>query len=110
MTAELSLVKKGFDRQKGDPPMLSPSHPRYAGSALWAKSLLLRVQRQWLMLEGSSKTAEDLARKTAEAKAAFEVRSPRSPISSPRSPISSSQSPVSSDDLPSAPTSSPTLS
>ena len=72
LTTELSLVKKGFDKQKAAPPLIHRDHPRYAGAALWAKSLHLRVTRQWALLEGSSKTAEDLAAKTAEAKVAQE--------------------------------------
>ena len=68
LTLELSLVKKGFDKQKAAPPLIHRDHPRYAGAALWAKSLHLRVTRQWAMLEASSKTAEDLVAKTAEAK------------------------------------------
>ena len=37
MSAELSLVKKGFDKQKGTPPLIHRDHPRYAGAALWAR-------------------------------------------------------------------------
>ena len=48
--AELSSVKKTFDKLKGSPPLIHRDHPRYAGSALWAKSLHMRVQRQWAML------------------------------------------------------------
>ena len=70
---EFSLVKKGFDKKKANPPMLHRDHPRYAGAALWARSLHLRVQRQWMLLEASSKTAEDLHEKTAEARLALEA-------------------------------------
>ena len=72
LSAELSLVKKGFDKQKAQPPLIHRDHPRYAGAALWAKSLHLRIQRQWDMISASKKTAEDLKEKTAEAKAAHE--------------------------------------
>ena len=73
MTLELNQVKKSFDKQKAAPPMLHRDHPRYAGAALWAHSLHLRVQRQWTLLEASAKTGEDLAAKTAEARMAVEA-------------------------------------
>ena len=73
VTAELSLVKKGFDRHRGAPPMLHRDHPNYAGAAVWARSLLLRIQRQWAMLENSAKTKEDMAKKTPEANQAMEA-------------------------------------
>ena len=73
VTAELSLVKKGFDRHRGAPPMLHRDHPKYAGAAVWARSLLLRIQRQWAMLENSAKTKEDMAKKTPEANQAMEA-------------------------------------
>ena len=72
LTQELSLVKKGFDKQKAAPPLIHRDHPRYAGAALWAKSLHLRITRQWSLLEASSKTSEDLSAKTAEARQAHE--------------------------------------
>ena len=71
VTAELSLVKKGFDRHRGAPPMLHRDHPKYAGAAVWA--CLLRIQRQWAMLENSAKTKEDMAKKTPEANQAMEA-------------------------------------
>ena len=71
---ELSVVKKGFDKAKAAPPLLHRDHPKYAGAALWARSLHLRVQRQWHLLEASSKTAEDLAEKTPEVRVGVGVR------------------------------------
>ena len=71
VTAELSLVKKGFDRHRGAPPMLHRDHPKYAGAAVWARSL--RIQRQWAILENSGKTKEDMAKKTPEANQAMEA-------------------------------------
>ena len=47
---EMGLVKNTFDKLKGEPPMIHRDYPRYAGAALWAKSLLARVQRQWSLL------------------------------------------------------------
>ena len=44
-------MKKFFDKQKASPPLIHRDHPRYAGAALWAKSLHLRIQRQWALLE-----------------------------------------------------------
>ena len=72
LSAELTLVKKGFDKQKANPPLIHRDHPRYAGAALWAKSLHLRITRQWDMIMSSTKTSEDLKEKTAEAKVAHE--------------------------------------
>jgi dynein heavy chain len=72
LTQELSLVKKGFDKQKATPPLIHRDHPRYAGAALWAKSLHTRIQRQWALLEASAKTSEDLSNQTAEARQAHE--------------------------------------
>jgi hypothetical protein len=65
VTAELSLVKKGFDRHRGAPPMLHRDNPR--------SLLLLRIQWQWAMLENSAKTKEDMAKKTPEANLAMEA-------------------------------------
>ena len=52
--AEISLVKNTFDKLKTEPPMIHRDHPRYAGAALWAKSLLQRVQRQWSLLASAA--------------------------------------------------------
>ena len=66
VTAELSLVKKGFDRHRGAPPMLHRDNP--------CSLLLLRIQWQWAMLENSAKTKEDMAKKTPEANQAMEAK------------------------------------
>ena len=51
---EMGLVKNTFDKLKSEPPMIHRDYPRYAGAALWAKSLLARVQRQWLLLSSAA--------------------------------------------------------
>jgi hypothetical protein len=66
VTAELSLVKKGFDRHRGAPPMLHRDNP--------CSLLLLRIQWQWAMLENSAKTKEDMAKTTPEANQAMEAK------------------------------------
>ena len=52
---EMGLVKNTFDKLKSEPPMIHRDYPRYAGAALWAKSLLARVQRQWLLLSSAAR-------------------------------------------------------
>ena len=51
---EMGLVKNTFDKLKGEPPMVHRDYPRFAGAALWAKSLLARVQRQWQLLSAAA--------------------------------------------------------
>ena len=34
--------------------MVHRDYPRFAGAALWAKSLLARVQRQWQLLSAAA--------------------------------------------------------
>ena len=46
---EVKRVKAEFDRQKKDPP-LTAGQPRYAGAALWAKSLLARVEVEYFSI------------------------------------------------------------
>ena len=50
---ELTRVKSTFDKLKGDPPAIHRDHPRFAGAALWAKSLHSRVSRQWELLDAA---------------------------------------------------------
>ena len=47
--AEVKRVKTEFDRQKKDPP-LTAGQPRFAGAALWAKSLLARVEVEYFAI------------------------------------------------------------
>ena len=68
--AELAAVKKTFDKLKGAPPLIHRDHPRYAGSALWAKSLHMRVQRQWTMLDAAQAFLAP-TREAEEAKGQF---------------------------------------
>ena len=46
---EVKRVKTEFDRHKKDPP-LTAGQPRYAGAALWAKSLLARVEVEYFAI------------------------------------------------------------
>jgi len=50
---QVTGVKKSFDKLKGSPPLIHRDHPKYAGAALWARSLHLRVQRQWQQLDAA---------------------------------------------------------
>jgi len=50
---ELRKVKSEFDKHKKDPP-LPTGQPRYAGAALWAKSLLSRIQTDYNALTGAA--------------------------------------------------------
>jgi dynein heavy chain len=43
---ELRKVKSDFDKHKKEPP-LPTGQPRFAGAALWARSLLLRIQADY---------------------------------------------------------------
>lgn len=43
-TADLDLVKKEYDNRESPP--LWTFHPRYGGTALWARSLITRIERQ----------------------------------------------------------------
>ena len=62
---ELGHVKSTFDKLKGSPPLIHRDHPRFAGGALWAKSLHARITKQWEMLDAArsflapSREAED---------------------------------------------------
>ena len=47
----------GYDKLKGDPPAIHRDHPRFAGAALWAKSLHSRVSRQWELLDAAQTKA-----------------------------------------------------
>ena len=49
---ELNAVKKEFDAQKSH-PILASDHPKFAGSAMWAKGLRVRVQSQMELLQVS---------------------------------------------------------
>ena len=46
---ELRLVRAELEKFRRNPP-LPPTHPRYAGAALWARSLLRRIQRNMSLL------------------------------------------------------------
>ena len=50
---EVKAVKGEFDRHKKDPPLLA-GQPRYAGAALWAKSLLARVEGSYFAILNAS--------------------------------------------------------
>ena len=56
--AEVTGVKKSFDKLKSSPPLIHRDHPKYAGAALWARSLHLRVQRQWQQLDAAQVTRQ----------------------------------------------------
>jgi dynein heavy chain len=73
---EINTVKRDFDANKKNPPMMSREHPRYAGSAMWAKGRLMRIQRQRLKLEGQrlppTREAEDARAQCAQLESALE--------------------------------------
>ena len=48
--AEIKRVKNIFDKHKNDPP-LQLGYPRYAGAALWAKMLIVRVEQDMNVLD-----------------------------------------------------------
>ena len=74
---ELGHVKSTFDKLKGNPPLIHRDHPRFAGGALWAKSLHARITKQWEMLDAArsflapSREAEDAASLYAQLEAAL---------------------------------------
>ena len=74
---ELGHVKSTFDKLKGSPPLIHRDHPRFAGGALWAKSLHARITKQWEMLDAArsflapSREAEDAASLYAQLEAAL---------------------------------------
>lgn len=76
--AEVSGIKKTFDKLKGSPPLMHRDHPKYAGAALWARTLHRRVSRQWEELEAASaylspsREAEAAAAKYAELDSALD--------------------------------------
>eukprot|EP00741_Cyanophora_paradoxa_P024938 tig00000056_g24072.t1 len=60
-TDDVSDVKKVFEKFKKNPPM-HPSFPRYAGSAMWSKSLIQRIERNFQLLDAAwylEKTREE---------------------------------------------------
>ena len=74
---ELGHVKSTFDKLKGSPPLIHRDHPRFAGGALWAKSLHARITKQWEMLDAArsflapSREAEDAASLYSQLEAAL---------------------------------------
>ena len=50
---EVKAVKSEFDRHKKDPPLLA-GQPRYAGAALWAKSMLAQVEGEYFSILNAS--------------------------------------------------------
>jgi len=52
MNRELDLIRVEFDQFRNSPP-LGNNEPKYAGSALWARGLLRRVQQDWQHLENA---------------------------------------------------------
>eukprot|EP00898_Chlorokybus_atmophyticus_P005400 jgi/Chlat1/5861/Chrsp4S06373 len=52
--AELNAVKRHFDQMRRHPP-IHPSFPRHAGAALWAQSLLKRVEGPLSVLRASAR-------------------------------------------------------
>lgn len=73
---DICAVKRDFDANKKSPPMPNREHPRYAGSALWAKARLVRIQRQRASLEGlrlpPTREAEDVRAQCSQLESAIE--------------------------------------
>lgn len=74
--AEINLVKRDFDANKKNPPLMSREHPQYAGSAMWAKARLMRIQRQRVKLESGrlppTREAEDARAQCSQLESALE--------------------------------------
>lgn len=74
--ADINAVKRDFDANKKNPPMMNREHPRYAGSAMWARARLMRIQRQRLKLESRTlpptREAEEARAQSAQLESALE--------------------------------------